>query len=168
MPRQLSTSEIQDFRDQLCDAALEIFAEKGVEGLTLRDVAARLGVSPMTPYRYFKDKDAILAAGRTRRFNDFAQALENAVKRDKDAVAKSNAAGKAYQDFAFAHPEAYRLMFAVTQHDAEARDPALHKAAERARATMSEHAKELVKAGVLEGDPELIGFVFWAALHGLV
>src|ERR1041385_5720893 len=117
MPRPLSTSEIQDFRDQLCDAALEIFAEKGVEGLTLRDVAARLGVSPMTPYRYFKDKDAILAAARTRAFNDFAQSLEDAAKRGKDAMAKSNAAGKAYQDFAFKHAEAYRLMFMVAQKD---------------------------------------------------
>jgi AcrR family transcriptional regulator len=168
MPRELSTSEIEDFRDKLCDAALEIFAEKGVEGLTLREVAARLGVSPMTPYRYFKDKEAILAAVRARAFNDFAQALENAVKRGKDAVAKSNAAGKAYENFAFMHAEAYRLMFMVTQKDSELCDPALALAVERARATMSYHVKQLVKEGVLEGDPELIGYVIWAAIHGLV
>ena len=168
MPRELSTSEIEDFRDKLCDAALEIFAEKGVEGLTMREVAARLGVSPMTPYRYFKDKDDILAAVRARAFNDFAQALEKAVKRGKDAVANSRAAGDAYVDFAFHNAEAYRLMFQVRQRDAEARDPALQQAAERARATMSYHVKQLVEAGVLEGDAELVGYVFWAALHGLV
>src|ERR1041384_2452545 len=147
MPRALSASEIDDFRDQLCDAALEIFAEKGVEGLTLREVAARLGVSPMTPYRYFKDKEDILVAIRTRAFNDFAQALENAVKLGKDAVAKSEAAGKAYETFAFTHPDAYRVMFDVTQ-DAECEDnPALSRAIERASATMSQHVKELVKEG---------------------
>jgi AcrR family transcriptional regulator len=168
VPRELSTSEIEIFRDKLCDAALQIFAEKGVEGLTLREVAARLGVSPMTPYRYFKDKDDILAAVRTRAFNDFAQALENAVKRGKDAVAKSEAAGKAYANFAFMHAEAYRLMFTVAQKDAEAKDKGLQLAAERARATMSYHVEQLVKEGVFQGDPELIGYVFWAAIHGLV
>ncbi|HUJ45780.1 MAG TPA: TetR/AcrR family transcriptional regulator [Rhizomicrobium sp.] len=168
MPRELSPSEIEDFRDRLCDTALEIFAEKGVEGLTLREVAARLGVSPMTPYRYFKDKEAILAAVRTRAFNDFADALEKAVTRRGDATAQSRAAGKAYQAFAFTHAEAYRLMFMVKQKDAEAKDPALQLALERARATMSHHVKLLIDVGIFEGDPELIGHVFWAALHGLV
>jgi AcrR family transcriptional regulator len=168
MPRELSAEDIEDFRDKLCDAALEIFAEKGVEGLTLREVAARLGVSPMTPYRYFKDKEDILAAVRARGFNDFAQALENAVKRRKDPIESSRAAGDAYVDFAFHNAEAYRLMFQVRQQDREGKDPNLQLAAERARATMSYHVRRLIEAGVLEGDPELIGYVFWAALHGLV
>ena len=168
MPRELSASDIEDFRDKLCDAALEIFAEKGVEGLTLREVAARLGVSPMTPYRYFKDKDDILAAVRARAFNDFAQALENAVTQGKGPIEKSRAAGEAYVDFAFHNAEAYRLMFQVRQEDKEAKDPNLQLALERARATMSYHVKRQIEANVLQGDPELIGYVFWAALHGLV
>src|SRR5581483_8067883 len=168
MPRVLSASEIEDFREKLCDAALAIFAEKGVDGLTMREVAARLGVSPMTPYRYFRDKEEMLAAVRARAFNDFAQALERAAKRGKSATDKSYAAGKAYQDFAFTHAEAYRLMFTVMQKDAEAKDPNLRLAAERARATMSYHIEQLIKEGVFEGDPELIGYVFWASLHGLV
>ena len=168
MPRELSASEIDDFRDKLCDAALQIFAEKGVEGLTLREVATRLSVSPMTPYRYFRDKDDILAAVRARAFNDFAQALENAVSRGKDPIEQSRAAGEAYVDFAFNNAEAYRLMFQVRQEDEEAKDPNLQLALERARATMSYHVKRLIDAGVLEGDPELIGYVFWAALHGVV
>ena len=59
-------------------------------------------------------------------------------------------------------------MFTVAQKDAEAKDRALQEAVERARATMSYHVEQLVKEGVFEGDPELIGYVFWAALHGLV
>lgn len=168
MPRELSASEIEDFRDKLCDAALEIFAEKGVEGLTLREVAARLGVSPMTPYRYFKDKDDILAAVRARAFNDFAGALENAVNRGKDPIDKSRAAGDAYVNFALHHANAYWLMFQVRQQDREAQDPNLQLAVERARATMTYHVERLIEAGILEGDAELVGYVFWAALHGLV
>ena len=44
----------------------------------MRQLAAELGVSPMTPYRYFADKDAILAAVRARAFNRHAEALEAA------------------------------------------------------------------------------------------
>ena len=42
----------------------------------MRQLAAELGVSPMTPYRYFEDKDAILAAVRATAFNRLAEALE--------------------------------------------------------------------------------------------
>jgi len=168
MPRELSPSEIEDFREKACDVALQIFSEKGVEGLTVRDVAARLGVSPMTPYRYFKDKDALLAAVRTRAFTEFAKAMEEAAEKGGGAGAQSAAAGRAYETFAFMHAEAYRLMFEVTQNDAEAKDSGLQLAVERARATISYHVDQLVKEGVFQGDPELIGYVYWAAIHGLV
>jgi AcrR family transcriptional regulator len=168
MPRELSPSEISDFRDKLCDAGLQIFADKGVEGLTMREVASRLGVSPMTPYRYFKDKDAILAAVRARAFTQFAEAMERAARKGGTPVERSNAAGDAYVRFALKHREAYRLMFDVPQKEDAADYPALAQATARAHATMSHHIKELIDAGIFEGDPELIGFVFWAAIHGLV
>jgi len=134
----------------------------------MREVAARLGVSSMTPYRYFKDKDALLTAVRTRAFTDFAKAMEEAAKKGGGAGAQSAAAGKAYEAFAFMHAAAYQLMFTITQKDAEAKDPRLQMAIEHARATMSYHVAQLVKEGVFEGDPELIGYVYWAAIHGLV
>jgi AcrR family transcriptional regulator len=168
MPRELSASDIEDFRDKLCDAALEIFAEKGIDGLTMREVASRLGVSPMTPYRYFKDKEAILAAVRARAFTQFAEAMEKAQRKGTTAVDRSNAAGEAYIRFALKHRQAYGLMFDVPQADDAGEYPALAQAAARAHATMSHHIKELIDAGIFEGDPELIGYVFWAAIHGLV
>ena len=41
----------------------------------MRQLADDLGCSPMTPYRYFRDKDAILAAVRAAAFDRFAAAL---------------------------------------------------------------------------------------------
>lgn len=161
-------SDAEDFKDRVCDAALQIFAEKGINGLTMRGVAARLGISPMIPYRYFKDKDEILAAVRARAFNDFAQALEDAAQRGKDAVAQSNAVGKAYQDFAFNHSAAYHLMFTVFQQDAEEKDLVLQAAFDRARGTIRHHVEQMVAAGLMKGDPGLIGYAYWAAMHGLV
>src|ERR1700744_2830749 len=76
MPRVLSDTDVADFRDRLCEAAERLFAERGPDAVTMRQLAAELGVSPMTPYRYFEDKDDILAAVRTNGFNRFAEALE--------------------------------------------------------------------------------------------
>jgi AcrR family transcriptional regulator len=78
MPRVLSDTDVADFRDRLCEAAERLFAEKGPDAVTMRQLASELGVSPMTPYRYFKDKDDILAAVRTNGFTRFAEAMEAA------------------------------------------------------------------------------------------
>ncbi|HLY04701.1 MAG TPA: TetR/AcrR family transcriptional regulator [Rhizomicrobium sp.] len=164
MPRTLTRTEVEDFRDRLCDAAAGLFESRGREGFTLRDLAAKLGVSPMTPYRYFKDKDAILAAIRARAFNRFAAALEEACARPGDAPSRARAAGEAYVRFALDDPTAYKLMFDLSQDDSKY--PALARAAERAQRTLTRHIKPLVEQGLLAGDPDLIGHVFWTVLHG--
>jgi AcrR family transcriptional regulator len=167
MPRVLSEADVADFRDRLCDAAERLFAEHGPDAVTMRQLAAELGVSPMTPYRYFRDKEDILAAVRTNGFNRFAQALETARASSSEARARGAAVGEAYLDFAFAHPHTYKLMFDLNQpHEGDY--PELVEAARRARETMSGYVKDLTAAGVLTGDPEDIGQMFWAATHGAV
>lgn len=164
LPRALTKSEVEGFRDRLCGAAAGLFESRGREGFTMRDLAAKLGVSPMTPYRYFKDKDAILAAIRARAFNRFAEALEKACAQPGDAPSRAQAAGTAYISFALEDPIAYKLMFHLSQDDSKY--PALAEAAERAQRTLTRHIKPLVEQGLLAGDPDLIGHVFWTVLHG--
>jgi AcrR family transcriptional regulator len=166
MPRTLSTAEVADFREKLCDAAAKIFAEKGEQGFTLRELAGELGVSPMTPYRYFRDKDEILAAVRARAFQQFAQTLEAAYAKGTDPASRAESTGKAYIAFALENPGTYKLMFEMTQLDSGY--PELAQAADRARLTMTRHIPPLVEAGYLAGDPDLIGHVYWAMLHGAV
>src|SRR6185369_6617659 len=115
MPRVLSDTDVADFRERLCEAAERLFAEKGPDAVTMRQLAAELGVSPMTPYRYFQDKDDILAAVRTNGFNRFAEALETARASVTSARAKGAAVGEAYVTFAFEHPHTYKLMFDLNQ-----------------------------------------------------
>lgn len=167
MPRNLSTADIADFRDRLCDEAERLFAEHGAEAVTIRQLAAAIGVSPMTPYRYFKDKDAILAAVRERAFDRHAEALEQAYDAapEGDPVGRASAIGEAYVRFALEHPEAYRLMFDIKQPNAS-NYPDLIRAGERSRATMTRHIRDLVTARLLKGDPDLIGHLYWSALHG--
>ena len=166
MPRVLTEEALGEFREKLIDAAEQLFAQRGLEAVRLRQLAAEVGVSPMTPYRYFADKNAILAAVRARAFTRHAEALEAAYEAHRgDPIAASNAVGKAYVDFAFDHPEAYKLMFDISQED-ETRYPEFIAAAERSRHTMTRHLEGLAAAGQFQGDPGLIGHMYWAALHG--
>ena len=169
MPRVLSPDDVSNFRDRLCQMAERRFAEHGPESVTMRQLAADLGCSPMTPYRYFKDKDEILGAVRTAAFDRFADALEQAFQesRDLDPSARSLAVGKTYVRFALAEPHAYRLMFDLTQPGEETY-PDLKRAAARARATMTQHLKGMVDADRLKADGPFVGHVYWAGIHGVL
>lgn len=166
MPRVLTQTDVADFRDRLCEAAERLFAEKGPDAVTMRQLASALGVSPMTPYRYFKDKEDILAAVRTNGFNRFAETLEQARAAAKGR-GKGQAVGEAYVEFAFANPDTYKLMFDLHQpHDDSY--PDLVAAGRRAHEQMSAWVKDLVAAGKMAGDPLQIGAMFWAATHGVI
>jgi AcrR family transcriptional regulator len=167
MPRVLSESDVADFRERLCEAAERLFAEKGPDAVTMRQLAGELGVSPMTPYRYFQDKDDILAAVRTNAFNRFAEALESARESATGAADRGRAVGDAYVTFALGHPHSYKLMFDLNQPHME-KYPELVAAGRRAHATMTGYVEDALAEGLMTGDPEQIGLMFWAAIHGAV
>lgn len=165
MPKVLSAADIEAFRERLCDIAEENFAAHGPDAVTMRDLADAMGVSPMTPYRYFKDKDAILAAVRARAFTRFAQSMEDAFERMKGGKKVPSQPGSAYIDFALNNRAAYRMMFDVNQPTLE-RYPDLIQAMDRAKATMTAGWRHMKTRGLLPGDVETIGHIYWAAMHG--
>lgn len=166
MPKTLTEAEISSFRERLCDVAEELFAAHGPDGVTMRQLAETMGVSSMTAYRYFADKDAILAAVRTRAFNRFAEAMECKAG-EIGHPEPGSASGEAYIDFALANPNAYRMMFDVSQPTFETY-PGLLKAMERARLTMGQNLRDLAKTGRFKGDVELWAHMFWSAMHGAI
>jgi len=167
MPRILTETDVADFRERLCEAAERLFAERGPDAVTMRQLAAELGVSPMTPYRYFEDKDDILAAVRANGFNRFAEALETARASAKGARARGKAVGEAYVAFAIGNPHSYKLMFDFNQPHVE-KYPELVAAGRRAQKTMTGHVHDAIAEGIMAGEPEQIGLMFWAAIHGAV
>jgi hypothetical protein len=56
-------------------------------------------------------------------------------------------------------------MFDISQPN-EAAYPELVAAGDRSRRTMTRHLEALAADGAIEGDPGLIGHMFWSALHG--
>ena len=131
----------------------------------------QVSVWNLEPERYAEVPGATVlespAAVRAAAFNRFADALEGAYAGASDARSRGGAVGEAYVNFAFNESASYRLMFDMSQPD-EADYPDLVRASTRARRTMTDYVRGLVDAGVLAGDPILIGHVFFATLHGAV
>ena len=166
MPRAaLSPEQIDRFRADLCAVAARRFAEHGYAGVTLRALAAELGCSPMTPYRYFANKAAIFEAVREAAFERFADAQQAAADSSRDPVERLRALCDAYVGFALGDPHGYRIMFELDPPDACApHNP--HE--QRAWTVMHGVVREAVESGVLEGDPDVLAHLLWSGVHGLV
>jgi AcrR family transcriptional regulator len=100
-----------DLRRALLQEALATIRAEGVEGLTLREIGARVGVSRTALYRHFADKAALLEAVATEGFRSFREQLLAAWEAGGHGTAGLDAMGQAYVRFAVANPAHYRVMF---------------------------------------------------------
>jgi AcrR family transcriptional regulator len=166
VPRALTSGEYDEFRDRLCRVAMRLVLGRGIDGFSMRTLAKEVGCSPMRAYHYFQSKEDLIAAIKMQAFDRFAAALEQARAGESDPISAARATNEAYTRFAADNPSAYRLMFETGPTNAEGY-PELARASARARATMTAGAVALKQAGLLDGDPDEIGKMFWAALHGL-
>ncbi len=167
MPKILTTHDVKQFRQQLCDLALKAFAEHGLEGISLRALAAAAGCSRTTPYRYFKNKADILAAVRQSEFQRMADATELVAQGESNPDKRLRAIAQYYLQFALERPDAYRVMYGVSQRD-EQHYPELVEQIKRTQQPMVTAVEEAVEAGLIHGDPVNIVHVLWAGLHGLI
>jgi AcrR family transcriptional regulator len=71
-PRQASAV---DARELLLDAALALFAEHGVAGTTIAEIAARAGVTPAMVHYYFSNRDRLLDAVAEERLKRIVTAV---------------------------------------------------------------------------------------------
>lgn len=162
----LTDGEIQAFRDRAVDAAIRMFADRGYEGLSMRALAGELGVSAMTPYRYFANKDDLYAAVRTEAFRRFADRQQQAAG-DPRPREELRALGGAYVRFAVDEPQAYRIMFELEQAPTDAY-PELEAEQKRALSYLLAAVTRAIDAGVMAGDPLTQAHLLWAQVHGLV
>jgi AcrR family transcriptional regulator len=116
-----------DLRAALIAAAGVEIERIGYENLSLRELAASLGVSRAAPYRHFADRRALLAAIAAEGFERLASIYRNAT--GKTPEKRLTAAGRAYLAFAAERPQLFRLMFASDLFSALPLDPKLTEAA---------------------------------------
>lgn len=113
--KPLGEQDVEAFRERACDAALELFAVRGYDGFSLRELGRSLGCSATLPYRYFADRDAIFAAVRDRGFARLAADAARAIEGTGDPIRRFRAQAHAYVQFAQDNPSLYRIMFGLAR-----------------------------------------------------
>jgi AcrR family transcriptional regulator len=87
-------------RQQILEAALDVFSRQGFNAAKVSDVAARAGVSQGTIYWYFESKEELLTQALLSFFDDFGQEAMQALEKCATASAKLRALGRAMVGFA--------------------------------------------------------------------
>src|SRR5258708_403115 len=98
-------------RDEILQAAKELFLEAGYDATTIRRIADRVGVSAPALYLYFHDKDAIMLALCDQTFGRLLELIADIEKTVGDPLDRMCAFGRAYARFGIEHPDEYRLVF---------------------------------------------------------
>jgi AcrR family transcriptional regulator len=155
-----------NLRQALVDAALAAEAELGIGGLTLREVARRVGVSHAAAYRHFSGKDALVRAVADQGFARLDEILKAVPAEHWQPLARFHVLATEYVGFAFRERSHFRLMFAlhpaaVAGAEADARMAAV-------RAHFAAAVEVGIRAGLLrEGNANRMGAVAWANVHGV-
>lgn len=164
-----------NLRAALVDEALAVARERGPEGLVLRDLARRVGVSHNAAYRHFADREAIvdevalvalagLSAAMSARLDEVEGEL--AATGDADPVLRARrrliAIGHGYADWALVEPGLFRVLFTAYPEVPES-DPAVADP----YAMLNDALDDLVAVGSL-GAARRPGaeVTCWSAVHG--
>lgn len=157
-----------DPRDEIVRASIELGTELGEDGLTMRAIAGRMGMSVTGVYQYFESKAAILREIRSRGVRLLKHALMTSGDEHRLAE-RLRGMGHAYVAFARANPWLYRVVFL-----GEELDWATMTEQERSdRLLPFQTAGVMFREGIERGDfradldPGRAVQETWAALHGI-
>lgn len=158
-----------DLRRTLMDEALAVIAERGVEGLSLRELAASAGVSHAAPYHHFADKAALinaLACEGAELMDERMAAGESAA--GDDPLEHLLAIGMAYVLFADEHPDYYAAFTAPELNAGRAEPPGPEQQQGGTWGRLVRAIGECQAAGRLPaGDPVILSVTMWSLVHGL-
>ncbi|WP_420426909.1 TetR/AcrR family transcriptional regulator [Algiphilus sp.] len=153
-------------REAIVAAALARYRAAGMAAVSFRRVAQDIGISHMQPYRFFRNKAALLAAMRAHCFNEVLAIIRGADPRDAPPLQRLYAITAGTFTYLFQRPADYRLMFALNQPP-----PTDDTELAASRTAVYRHLRSVVVAGVesgsLNGDPDDILHLAWAMSHGL-
>src|SRR6476660_345983 len=98
----------QDLRDKILGAARELLLSQGLAGLSMRNLAAKVGYSATAIYSYFADKNAVLRGLLEADCAALCRAMDAAA--DPDPIERLRKMGRAYVAFGLRHPAHYRVL----------------------------------------------------------
>jgi AcrR family transcriptional regulator len=140
-------------RSQIVEAARRLLEEQGPEALSMRNVAAEIGIRAPSLYEHVTDKRALESAIIAAGLDEQGVALTHAVAAGEgDPLA---AIAMAWRGWALSHPHVYRLIYV---RDLDRSDPAVAAAELAAGAPLRE----------LCGGDLVAARAIWAFAHGMV
>ncbi len=165
--RAADTGRGVDTETAILDAGRDLLAEGGIQALSMRAVASRVGISATAIYNYFENKQALVERVVRRGFERFDEYLRAAVaSAPKGSADRLYALGQAYIRFALENREYFRVLFTM-QSD---RPRELEELPEGGGYyLLRQCVEEAMEAGeIRRGDPDLVVLYLWSHVHGLV
>jgi AcrR family transcriptional regulator len=168
--QQRRAREKEALRQDILDAARELFVNEGYENVSMRRVAEKIEYSPTTIYLYFEDKAALLYAICEETFAKLAKRMETITKDSQDPIAALKSGCRAYVDFGLKNPNHYKVTF--INHPQHPRDDQRHMK----EASMGMKCYGNLRAGVeacvkarkfRQTDVEAVTQMIWAGGHGI-
>ncbi|KAB1649023.1 TetR/AcrR family transcriptional regulator [Pseudoclavibacter endophyticus] len=147
-------------------AALEVLAERGTSGVSLREVARRAGVSHNAPYHHFGDRQGLLKSVAARGLRDLLAAMTAARDGATGARGRVAAVGLAYVDFAIDRPGLFDVIFDPEICDPREPNPVTGPFIEATEAFLREAVGELVPDAD-DARVEELAAALWSLVHGL-
>jgi AcrR family transcriptional regulator len=156
-----------NLKEALVSAGLEILSEKGIEGLSLRNVAKKIGVSHTASYNHFPDKQALLAAISTAGHEQLHQILLDTFEKTKHSSSHViSEIAWAYLQFALDNPAIFKLMFSGALEE-ERDHPEYVEISQKSIALFEDMIVFSQNKGQLpEGKVEIIAIKLWSLVHG--
>jgi AcrR family transcriptional regulator len=158
----------QATEERIAETALKLLETGGEEGVSMRRVAAAVGITPMAIYHHFADRKALLNFVVDREFTKYSETFQ-ALPRRGTYESQILTCMDTYIDYAFAHPRIFDYVFAEPRPGARRfpedfrarRSPTLNPVADLLQKAM--------EAGYLKQDDVWeLAMELWAHTHGYV
>ena len=160
-----------DLKQALLDETARILREEGESALSLRRLAANLGVSRTAPYNHFENKEALLSAVAEEGFKRYNKAMRAARRRHRDSDGNTliRATVQAYLNFALKNQEYYDLMYGRKAWHAGESAEALASTARKTLRLDIERLQRAQDMGLIAQGLDVADFsrIFWGTLHGI-
>jgi AcrR family transcriptional regulator len=159
-----------NLRPVLVQTAVELARSTGPDGVVLREVARRAGVSHNAAYRHFSDRAALLAEVSDFAMGELERAMTERIARvtRRDPVRRAQErlreTGRAYVDFALAEPGLFAVAFTASEGPPVHEDPDVPNGP---YAVLNAVLDELVECGAVTPERRQGADVAcWAVVHG--
>ncbi len=158
-----------NLKNALIKAGVRILSKEGIQGLSLRKVAERAGVSHSAPYSHFADKDALIAAISTEGFKQLYTELDAAIAAHPDDPKRQlQESAWAYAQFALNHRDTFKVMFSGVL-EKEKDYPDFVQISEQTFERVTEIVRACQAAGILRAaPPEVMAVAVWGQVHGII